>query len=282
MKFTHIINPVKVSESSDLYNAQPITFETMRRAKAFAKDAMDVRLITAQYPEDREIIPDYFIKTQDLKGSVLDVGTFKTARKLPLIKDILNKAVSYNTSADYIIYTNVDIALMPNFYVFVSQKIEEGYDAFVINRRTISKAFTLETLEAAYNDYGKPHTGYDCFVFKRDLYNKMVLKNICIGTTRIGLALISNLIMLSSKFTTIDEEHLTFHLGEDRVWQNDEFFDYVEHNEKQVIEILKKLRKLKVSKFNSTKLLKKHYTLLESKNINNKKHLFNRIFKTRL
>ena len=30
LKITHIINPVKVNESSDLFVAQPITFESMK------------------------------------------------------------------------------------------------------------------------------------------------------------------------------------------------------------------------------------------------------------
>ena len=36
-KIAHIINPVVVSKSSDLYKAQPITFETMKLAKNYAR-----------------------------------------------------------------------------------------------------------------------------------------------------------------------------------------------------------------------------------------------------
>ena len=70
MKFTHIINPVKVSEASDLFVAQPVTFETMRRAKQFAGNEIEVNLITTQYPEDHSIIPEFFTKTKDLDRSV--------------------------------------------------------------------------------------------------------------------------------------------------------------------------------------------------------------------
>ncbi len=68
---------------------------------------------------------------------MLDCGRFAVPRKLPLIKDILGRL--YDASdAEYFIYTNVNIGLMPNFYVAVNAIIESGYDAFVINRRTIS------------------------------------------------------------------------------------------------------------------------------------------------
>ena len=60
IRFAHIINPVKVKDTSDLFVAQPITFETMRKAKEFAGEKLAVELFTTQYPEDHEIIPDYF------------------------------------------------------------------------------------------------------------------------------------------------------------------------------------------------------------------------------
>ena len=37
LKIAHIINPAKIKKTSDLYLAQPVTFETMRIAKEFAK-----------------------------------------------------------------------------------------------------------------------------------------------------------------------------------------------------------------------------------------------------
>jgi hypothetical protein len=50
--FAHIINPVIVEPTSDLYVAQPVTFETMRIARDFATGQVAVKLLTTQYPED--------------------------------------------------------------------------------------------------------------------------------------------------------------------------------------------------------------------------------------
>ena len=66
VKIAHIINPVKVKESSDLYNAQPITFESMVVAKNFSVFKDQIIQCTTQYEEDLEIIPDYFLKLSHL------------------------------------------------------------------------------------------------------------------------------------------------------------------------------------------------------------------------
>ncbi|GAB2778832.1 hypothetical protein GCM10010465_26820 [Actinomadura fibrosa] len=156
----------------------------------------------------------------DLDRSVLDFGNFQKQRKLPLLKDILDRGFSFDPTADYLIYTNVDIAVQPHFYSFINQKIEEGHDSFIINRRTISRHYSIRTLSEAYADYGEPHPGYDCFVFKRELYSNFDLGNICIGAASVGLALYLNLKLYSRSFQEINGLHLSFHIGNDQVWKN--------------------------------------------------------------
>jgi len=269
IRITHIINPVKVSPKSDLFVAQPVTFETMRRAKEFAKKDVDVNLLSTCYEEDTDIIPEYFAQTENLDRSILDFDDFTVKRKLPLLRDILDRAVAHDAAADYIIYTNVDIAVMPHFYLFVKQKIEEGHDAFVINRRTISNTYTLETLDSAYGDYGEDHPGFDCFVFKKSAYEEYQLGKICIGTTRIGLVFIANLMMNSDSFHVFKKEHLTFHIGEDRIWENKDLNDYVEFNEKEAIHVLEHFVENKAEKFQEHDMLERYYLSLISKGKSN-------------
>ena len=83
------------------------------------------------------MIPDGFVRTADLERSVMDVGTFETYRRLPLLTDLLARAHE-SSEADWLIFTNVDISPMPYFYVAVSEWLARGHDALVINRRTIS------------------------------------------------------------------------------------------------------------------------------------------------
>ena len=241
LSIAHIINPVDIGSQSDLFIAQPITFETMRRAKAYAEGQVEVELYTTQYPEDHDILPDGFTILPDMTRSALDIAQFNVPRKLPLLKDILDRM--YEASdADYFIYTNVDIALMPNFYVSVAKMLEE-HDALVINRRTISNQYSQpDEIPLMYALAGNQHQGWDCFVFRRELYPQIEFGTSFIGIIHIGLLFYANLLALADSFCEHKDMHLTFHIGDDRVWSGDKFNDYTEHNMDQMVASLLKLR----------------------------------------
>lgn len=248
-RIAHVVNPVKVGEQSDLFLAQPVTFETMRRAKAFASSEVEVELFTAQYPEDHEILPNGFTVLPDLERSVLDFGEFEKKRKLPLVRDMLDRL--YQASdADYFIYTNVDIALMPHFYLSVAKMLEQ-YDALVINRRTISKFDSLEQLPLMYAEVGKKHPGYDCFVFSREAYAKFELENICIGAVLVDLMLYANVLGFSKNFLEAKDSDMTFHIGDDRIWDNPANRPFLLHNADQVEAAMPKLH-AKLKPFDET------------------------------
>lgn len=240
-KIAHIINPVLVGESSDLFVAQPITFETMRIAQRFALGQVEVELFSTQYLEDRPIAPADFHSTPDLEESVLDYANFQERRKLPLLKDILDRLYRA-TDAEYLIYTNVDIGLLPHFYLAVNQFIQAGYDAFVVNRRTISNQYEdVEQLPLMYAQVGQPHRGWDCFIFRRQVYPQYKLGTVCIGATRVGLALLSNMVAYANNFHEFKDAHLTFHIGDERNWLNKAYADYDVHNTHQLVEIVETL-----------------------------------------
>jgi hypothetical protein len=183
-------------------------------------------------------LPGSFVRTPDLARSVLDVGKFQKMRKLALIKDILD-ALQGASDADYLIYTNVDIALQPYFYQTVAAFIAQGYDAFAINRRSISDRFRdLAAIPLMYSELGEGHQGWDCFVFKRDLYPRFNLGQACIGTGWIGRVLLTNMACLAKNFKIFTDLHMTFHIGNLRVWKTDLFSDYTEHNKEECRKIL--------------------------------------------
>lgn len=229
-KIAHIINPFIVDKTSDLFIAQPITFETMKKAQKFSRGQVEVALFTAQYPEDRSIIPDGFHMTPDLERSVLDLGSFQKKRKLPLLSDILDRL--YEASdAEYLVYTNVDISLMPNFYVSVNSLIEKGYDAFVVNRRTIDAIYNSPAeIPWMYAEAGMKHLGFDCFVFKREAYPQYKLSAVCLGIPWVNHVLLCNLICQSQNFLVFRKLHLTFHLGDSQVWLKEKYADYYAYN----------------------------------------------------
>lgn len=213
MKIAHIINPVKVGEHSDLFVAQPITFESMRIAKEFSVQKDNIELCSTQYEEDLSTIPAQFTILSNLNKSIKDIQPGLTEKKLPLIRDVLEKLKEVE-AADYYIYSNVDIALMPQFYDCIYSYISEGYDTIIINRRRLQKKYKeVKDLPRMYADLGKSHPGFDCFVFKKELLDKMVLGNICIGVPFIEATLVHNLFSFANKPLFIADAHLTFHIG---------------------------------------------------------------------
>jgi hypothetical protein len=209
----HIINPVYMGEGTELNRVQPITFETMRRAKAYAEGIVNVELCCVNYPEDDQIAPNDFSLLPHLTRSVADVGTFSTPRKLPILKDILD-ALHSHSNADYFVYTNVDIAVVPQFYSALNHYVEQGLDSFIINRRRVSTKYdSIEQLDALYSDLGKVHTGYDTFVFKRELLEKFILGDVCLGIPHVGNSLAHNLFAFGENFEILTEKHLTIHIG---------------------------------------------------------------------
>jgi hypothetical protein len=218
-KIAHIIHPGVVDKSSDLVVAQPITFETMRIACEFARSHVDVQLFAIQYQDEERLpLPGCFTRLPDITRSSRDLEAFKSDRKLALIKDILNPL--YNaTDADYLIYTNLDIAVLPHFYLSVDKIVAQGFDGFIINRRTIRKRYSqIEEIPLLFAEAGEIHPGSDCFVFSRENYEKFLLGNVVIGCEFIGLTLRTNLAVFSKKFEHFRDLHLTFHIGDDRVW----------------------------------------------------------------
>ena len=237
-RIAHIIHPVTVHNSSDLNMAQPITFRTMRTAKEVVATQVDVVQFYAKYADETPPIPEGFQKTPDLDRSVVDVADFSSRRKLALIKDILDRLYEA-AEADYLIYTNVDIALMPHFYTAVSQFIDEGYDAFIINRRTISKIYTKpQDITLMLAQAGEPHKGHDCFVFRREVYPDYQLGMACVGTAWVGKIMALNLIHHAKRFREFKDLHLTFHIGNDAAWRLPEFRDYRLHNERELKKVL--------------------------------------------
>lgn len=231
-KIAHIINPFNANPKSDLYTAQPITFASMLRAKSVAKNIVDVELWTAQYPEDRNMVVEGFQATRNLERSVLDMGTFQKQLKLPLIDDIIRRLYE-ESDAEYLIYTNVDIGLYPNFYKEVNRFIDDGLDAMIINRRRIPAHFTrVEQLEDLYLVTGRKHPGFDCFVFHRDIFKQFQLAEICIGVPFIGITFAQNIFALAKNYRLFENEILTFHIGME-IFKGRASRDFFRYNRKQ-------------------------------------------------
>lgn len=241
-KFAHIVHPLIVPPSSDLFKAQPVTFETMRIAREFAADIVEVDFLSAQYAEDLAMVPSYFTTTPNLDRAVTDLRRFEHPRRLPLLRDVLDRLYAAS-DAEYLVYTGVDIALQPYFYATVNAIIDRGHDAFIINRRVLPASLQeIDQIPHMYATIGKPHPGRDCYIFKRAAYPHYLLGDACLGMPRVGAVLAANLIYFSLNFREFRDAHLTFHLGEGSFWRDTRYADYHAHNRAAWEEVLAALR----------------------------------------
>lgn len=215
-RLAHLVNVFVPPAGSEFEWVQPITAASMRRAAAVAATAgIAVQLLTAQFASDHAAVPAGFEVTPDLERSVRDVLGDASLPPLPLIGDLLQR-LHAATDADYLIYTNVDIALQPQFYCAVAEMIAAGHDAFIINRRRIPGHYRkIDQLPQMYAERGLPHPGFDCFVFHRDLFPRFVLDTVCIGIPFIEILMGQNLFCHARNFRLVEDAFLTFHIGEE-------------------------------------------------------------------
>lgn len=250
IKIAHLINPFKCTEDnpSYLYYAQPITFKSMHNAQLEAqKVGLDVKLYTVNYPEDDEIIPEYFIKLPHLKKSTMsEFPEIDCNKKLPIIQEMFD-SILQNSDADYIIFTNSDIGVQKNFYIKVNEFIHKNdLKSFIINRRDRipkfkdEKRLTEKNLDIIYKESGKIHPGKDCFIMDRKILQQINMDLIFTGYPPWGSVLYEYLKRIDKNIYFYENEYLTFHLGCDNAWDKNKKSELWSKN----IEISRKISNL--------------------------------------
>jgi hypothetical protein len=229
-RFLHVTNPFFAAPGSEDEKIQRLTFHTIGMAQSFVP-VDTAKLVAVTFPQEAVPLPPNVSHLPSLKRSVLDVGSFKMPRRLPLLFDVLACGLAIAEDRDYVIFTNVDICLTPYFYGSVQRILNLGFDTLIVNRRTIPKyGLDPQLLPLMLADYGKIHDGFDCFVFPKRLFAQFVKSEVCVGAPDVMRALIFNLVALSERLLILRDAHLTFHLGDDKAWANPELRDYHEHN----------------------------------------------------
>jgi hypothetical protein len=248
VSIAHIINPYKAAEGTEAHRTQQLAMESMVQARHLSAQAGNVALCTVQFAEDRDMdMPAGFVPLTDLARSVGNVKSFTAKKKYPLLADVLRAAYE-QTDAHYIVYTNMDIMVMPFFYDAMFAMIKEGHDAFAVNRRRISKRFLHgHTLQQIFAEVGKSHPGFDCLVFKRELFPKFIAENICLGIPFIEATFLYNLVAFSNNFKLYADKHLTVHIGMEVMPARDS--EYFAHNknefQQKILPLLKPYLKAK-------------------------------------
>lgn len=232
MKIVHIINPYISNENNN--KIVNLTMDSMEVSKENTKvDDVEIELCYTCYDEDLILVNERskFKRLSLLDRSVLDLYDFKIKRKLPLLFDILNKIDEIE--CDYMIYTNIDIHVVPEFYNEVIKYIKSGYDCLTINRVTIySENILSKSIKDIYPlvKEGEFHPGLDCFVFQKKVFDKLEKYNFCIGTSSFDKYLYSYIHKFSDNGAHLLKPYLTFHIGDDREWLDGTLNDYIEYN----------------------------------------------------
>ncbi|HEX9876355.1 MAG TPA: hypothetical protein VGC50_06865 [Gammaproteobacteria bacterium] len=247
-RFVHVVNPFRSSEGPSNDRVQAVSYESMRRARDFSPE-IPVQLAAVVAPEHRDCVPEGFALAGILERNVTDVATFAHPTPLPLVFDILESGCAHaraladgkgeNPETVYVVFTNVDIGLMPHFYAVVADIVSRGYETLTIFRRTIPPIDPDPArLASMYAEYGATHDGFDCFVFPLSQFDRYVRSDACIGRGFVMRSLLYNMVANAGQMAIVRKAHLTFHLGDDKGWKNPKFEDHNRFNVEQAKGVL--------------------------------------------
>lgn len=235
----HAVNFYRVGSALDA--VQQITAQSMLAAKRNA--GVEIGLLSVALEGEQHVTPEEFLICAPLGRTVQSIRAFSKPRPLPLLFDILRAAAASATDG-YLIFTNSDICLAPDFYRSVLQLLELGADALVINRRTADalSAYGAHPFLAAL-EVGKRHPGFDCFVFPAVWVERFIASDSCIGMPYVMRPLLYNLVAQADRLLIMKSAHLTYHFGDDMPGKTPELADYAAHNEAEAIATLNHLCK---------------------------------------
>lgn len=245
VSFCHLINPFPCPEDSEHGIASRITYASLcLAADEAAKRGIRVEVNAVVLPGDEIAIKSPAKLAGYLNRTVQDVHPMAPKRPFPLIADILLTGAE-SSNCDYLIFTNMDIAIQPSFYVQLQEIIEQRFESgtpFTVYRRNISSHYNrIEQLPEMHRQAGQIAYGYDCFVFPASYVSQLDLGNCCIGAAHFDYLLFIMLDAVSGfRARRVNDLPLTFHIGNDIAWSSQ--IDYIEHNLTESLAAIQRMR----------------------------------------
>jgi hypothetical protein len=232
---THAIQFFKSDAAGQ--RVQDITAASVRRAQL--RSAAPVNLLAVPLSGEADCVPAGFVAAAPLTRTIADLHYFQTPRRLPLIFDIVDHAIARADGSGYLILTNSDICLAGGFYEAVRAYLNCGFDALIINRRTVGNLEDYGTHpELAEFDVGATHKGIDCFIFPTAWAKTFFKTESCVGVGGVARPLLYNLVAHANRLLFAKSVHLTYHYGNDKVWLGSAFDEYTRHNRAQMRDTL--------------------------------------------
>lgn len=243
--FTHIINPFVCAPDTEHGIASRITHASLKIAMDAARHArIGVEIKAVILPGDEAAIQHPAQFGGHLQRTVQDVRTLHPKRLFPLIADILATGAA-SASHSHLVYTNMDIALQPDFYMQLNSLIETRFDRdtpFIVYRRNIPGHYTdIEQLPLMIAEPGEVAYGFDCFVFPKAYVSQLDLGQCCIGAAHFDYLMFMALDAASGfRMQRVNDIPLTFHIGNDISWSGQ--IDYIEHNLAESMAAIQRMR----------------------------------------
>jgi hypothetical protein len=245
VSFTHIINPFVCAQDTEHGIASRITYASLETAIEKARAAeIGVEINAVIVRGDEAAIQPPARLAGHVHRTVQDIRAMRPKRPFPLISDIL-EAGAASATGSHVIFTNMDIAVQPDFYVQLRTLIDTRFDAdtpFIVYRRNIPGHYTrIEQLPMMYAEPGETAYGFDCFVFPRAYAAQLDLGRCCIGAAHFDYLMFMALDAASGfRMQRVDDVPLTFHIGNDIAWSGQ--IDYIEHNLDESMAAIRRMR----------------------------------------
>ena len=128
ISFAHIINPFPCPEDSEHGVASRITYESLRIAAEQGRGyGIHIEVNAVVLLGDEIAIKPPAKLSGILERTVQDICPLRPQRPYPLISDILRVGAE-STNCDYLIFSNMDIAVQPDFYLQLNEIIERRFE----------------------------------------------------------------------------------------------------------------------------------------------------------
>ena len=209
LKVLHLINPYAVNDAHQR-SIMELTLKSIEDAICFCTSAIEIQVLAITDEQEQVNLPATFIHRAVPLKKIGAVNATLQQLPYPLIQNLIDEA--FKEQFDYLIYTNMDIILLPHFYRFLADTIPAN-DAVVINRRRIAQRKPVPSLAEIQAELGWSHPGFDCFVVKRSVLEQFDFKEICIGVPFLESAFVHQIAAYSNAPRYVLDAHLTVHFG---------------------------------------------------------------------
>lgn len=229
LRIRHVIPQVDSAARHDLQKDFRRASTTLLAAARSAPEECKVSLVLASYPGGEEKAQAGFEDVPTLSKTAADIFP-NERKKLPLLSEVLN-ALGPHEDYDYAIFTNSDICVSRDFYGVVLALIQSGIEAGSITRRTVPRFLeSSHSMALSSAHVGSSHTGHDCFFFSSQIASELRVGKTLLGVPLIGKTLLVDLLRLTPAVGVFRKLNVTFHLGNDRIWMDNDFDTLARHN----------------------------------------------------